>query len=390
MKQILLFAGILLSLATIATAQTTAAKDQPTATFTIQLGTFDPAVKQADFEAIRSYAYVYKRDGIVFAGGFADETSAEPILAKIKARGFSDAFVAARSLKKSKTVYVIQIATKNASEPINWATYARVGDLYSMPNGGQVRLVHGFYADKNDANIKLKEIISWGFADAFVKGVKDVQLNSVSDFDTGDKRLVVKSVNVTPKSVPQSYSYTPTTASLKRKSVLKLQEALKEVGTFGNLADGIFGHGTQTSFDRALSYNKRLAVYNDRAQQHEGFGTWTSVRLLLTMTRDLNLKNDPPAIVPDLLNNLPNETLSSADATAALNWHAITWKKLEAWSTKSEYCDQVYTALKVAYYHSLVSLENYYSAKGLRGDAGTALSVSVLRTLIDGDLDGFN
>jgi hypothetical protein len=35
-------------------------------------------------------------------------------------------------------------------------------------------------------------------------------------------------------------------------------------------------------------------------------------------------------------------------------------------------------------------LEDYFSTKGIRGEAGTALSVSVLKTLIGSDLEGFN
>ena len=86
MKQTLLLAVLFSSLCTRASAQLTATKEQPTTIYTVQLGTFDPSVKQADFEAIRAYAYVYQRDGVVFAGSFADETAAEPVLEKIKAK----------------------------------------------------------------------------------------------------------------------------------------------------------------------------------------------------------------------------------------------------------------------------------------------------------------
>ena len=390
MKQIVLAITFLSGFWSVS-AQTTTAQEQPTAIYTVQLGAFDEGVKQADFEAIRSYAYVYKRDGLVYVGGFSSEEAAEPILAKIKAKGYDDAFISSRSLKKAKTVHVIQLASKAAGEAVNWRTYAKVGDLYSLPNAAQVRIVHGFYTDITDARVKLKEVQNMGFADAFIKTVKDVQLAPISDFDTGDKKLVTQSIasEVTTKGVPESYNTTPS-VSLKRKSTIKLQEALKEVGTYGGAIDGQFGKGTSTAFDKAMRLNRRLKTYDELSQKYGGFEGWEDVRLLLTMTRELSIKDDLQPMTPDLLTNLPEEELSAKDTKAALEWHTATWKVLEKWSTASQYNDQVYTALKIAYYRSLVHLEDYYASKGIKGEAGTAKSVSVLKTLIGEDMQGFN
>jgi nitrogen regulatory protein PII len=385
MKQTLLFVGLFCSFLTSATAQLTAAKEQPTNLYTIQLGTFDPSVKQADFEAIRAFAYVYQREGVVFAGSYADETAAEPVLEKIKAKGFTDAFIASRSLKKAKTVYVIQIATKNAGEPMNWKAYTAVGDLYTIPNLAQVRIVHGAYDEKSAANLKLKEIQELGFADAFVKGVKDVQINPLSAFDTGDKKLVTQTSPVSPKSVPPSYSNVP----IKRKSVVKLQEALNEVGVSTSAIDGVFGKGTQTAFERAIQTNRRLQTFNELSQKHEGFDGWADARLLMTIANELSVKDKAAAIVPDLLNNLPDASLAAADANAALNWHVAHWKRMDAWSATAQYNDQVATAYKIAYYRTIAHLEDYFAAKNIRGEAGTALAVSVVKTLIGQDFEGF-
>jgi hypothetical protein len=381
---LLLFLSVIFS----ASAQKTAAPEQPTATYSVQLGAFDDNVKQADFEAIRSYAYVYKRDGLVFIGGFASEDAAEPTLAKIKAKGYDDAFVASRSFKKAKNVHVIQLSSKSAGENINWASYAKVGDLFSLLNGSLVRIVHGYYADINDARVKLKEIQNLGFTDAFVKTVKDVQLNLITDFETGDKKLLFmtdEKEKIGVKGVPLSYS----TITTKRKSAVKLQEALKEVGTYGGTLDGQFGKGTAAAYDKALKLNRRLQSFNDMAQKYEGFDGWEDVRLLITIARDLNVKDESQPIVADLLNNLSETPLSTKEMKSAFEWHSAMWKSMEKWSTLSQYNDQVYTALKVAYYHSLVRLEDYYATKNIRGEAGTALAVSALKTLVSEDLDGF-
>ena len=391
MKQIALSLALLCGFLATSAQKTSVAEPQPSAVYTVQLGNFDENVKQADFEAIRSYAYVYKRDGLVFIGGFPTEESAEPVLAKIKAKGYDDAFVASRSLKKAKSVYVIQLATRVAGEPINWTSYAKVGELYSMPNLNQVRIVHGYYSDINDARVKLKEIQNIGFADAFVKMVKDIQLAPVTDFDTGDKTIITQAstTKLAAKGlVPTSYSETP--ATNKRKSTIKLQEALKEVGTYGGAIDGQFGKGTSTAFDKAMRLNRRLKTYDELSQKFSGFDGWEDVRLLLTMTRDLSIKDELQTLTPDLLQNLPEETMSAKDVKNVLDWHSNIWKSLEKWSTTSQYNDQLYTALKIAYYRSLVHLEDYYNAKGFKGETGTAMSVSVLKTLISDNLEGFN
>jgi SPOR domain len=391
MKQIMLLVLFISSFFQTATAQLTATKEAPTNVYTVQLGTFDPSVKQSDFEVIRALAYVYQRDGVVFAGSFGDEAAAEAVLEKIKAKGFPDASIASRSLKKAKTVYVIQIATKNAGEPMNWKAYSAVGNLFTIPNLAQVRIVHGVYEDKSEANLKLKEIQDLGFADAFVKGVKDVQINPLSAFDTGDKKLVIQSPAPTATAPVIAGSKNPLIdySKIKRKSVVKLQEALTEIGASTSTADGLFGKATQTSFERSIQSNRRLQTFNELSQKHEGFEGWADVRLLMTIARELSVKDNATAIVPDLLNNLPDAPLSAADANASLNWHIAHWKRMDAWSSTGQYNDQLATAYKVAYYRTIVHLEDYFGAKNIRGEAGTALAVSVVKTLIGQDFDGF-
>jgi hypothetical protein len=396
MKQITLALAFLGLCASQTQAQKTQATDQNSAFYTVQLGNFDDNVKQADFEAIRSYSYVYKKDGIVFIGGFNSDDAAEPLLAKIKAKGYDDAFVAARSFKKAQTVHIIQLATKNAGENINWRTYAKVGDLFSMPTGNQVRIVHGYYTDINDARVKLKEINNMGFADAFVKTVKDVQLNPVTDFDTGDRTILTQTSEeddepkVTSKG-SKTETLTPySTVGLKRKSAIKLQEALRELGTYGGAVDGQFGKGTSAAYEKALKLNRRIKKYSDISKQYEGFKGWEDVRLLMAISRDLNVTEDVLPVTDDLLSNLPEDALSTKEAQKALDWHANTWKSLEKWSASSQYNDQVVTALKVAYYRSLVHLEDYFATKGIKGESATALSASVLKTLISEDLESLN
>ena len=366
-------------------AQGVAQKDAPAVFYTIQLGSFDESVKQADFMAVKGYAYVYRRNNIVYMGQFPTEEAALPILQKVRPKGYDDAVIISRALSKAKTVYTIQLATMNVTENINWASFAKAGVLYTLPVMGQVRISHGAFDDKNEANMRLKELQDMGFADAFVKGVKDAQLNMVDFFDTGRRDLSF----VTPKNVPDAYNVRPS-APVSRKGVVKLQESLKIMSLYGGTLDGVMGDATETAYTRALVLNRRLRFFNELAAKTEGFDGWEDVRLLLTMTREISIKENPQAIVPDLLNNLPETALSKTEADAAFNWHDKTWKNLQAWSLTSGYNEQIYTALKVAYYRSLTHLEDVFKEKGIKTADTTPLAISVLKTLIGTDLQSFN
>jgi hypothetical protein len=169
-----------------------------------------------------------------------------------------------------------------------------------------------------------------------------------------------------------------------------LQEALKEIGTYGGVIDGQFGKGTSTAFDKAMKFNRRLKSYDELSQKYSGFEGWEDVRLLLTMSREMSIKDDLQPLTPDLLTNLPDDELTAKEAKTALEWHSNLWKGLEKWSALSQYNDQVYTAYKIAYYRALVHLEDYYASKDMRGEKGTAKAVSVIKTLIGEDMQGFN
>ncbi len=354
--------------------------------YTIQLGTFDPAVKQADFEAIRSYAYVYRRNNMVFVGGFNTPEDAQSVLQQLKAKGYDDAFITKRPLTNEKSYYVIQLATKNAGEPVEWKKYAVAGDLFSFPSNSQVRILHGVYEDKNDARVKLNELIAKGFQDAFLKTIKLPQISTVTSFDTGEEanatpvHAISKGISL---PVPGSYSIQIT----KRKSVVRLQDALRKIGAYIGESDGKLGKITESAYKLALEQNRKLKSLNEVAQKYTGFGEWEDIRLLLTLTRDMNPKQEVAEISSDLLINLPSEVLSATESAKMLNWHVTAWKKLEAWSGKSATHAQEYNALQVVYYRTLTHLEDYYVKNGLKQEAATALAVSVMKTLIGQDID---
>jgi len=375
------------------TAQSTAAKPQDEIFYSVQLGTFNEALTQSDFESIRTYAYVYKRNNIVFIGGFKTLDEAQILLDKVKLRGFDDAQIVQRPLANDKTVYVVQVSTSNAGEAVPFSTYSKFGKLYTAPTNNLVRLMVGYYADKNDARIKLNELFTAGYKDAFIKSVKLPQINSVSIFDTGNSvmnnAIATKSV---PEMQPEAITTPPSAAALpqsyatisvkeKRKSVIKLQETLKKLGTFSGDADGVYGKMTDAAYADALEKNKTLSIARIVAQKSFESNDFDDAATFMVLAQWL--ANTPPgdAIKFDALANLPEITPTKTDIDAALNWHAQTWKKLETWSMTSKNATQSYDALKVAYYKTLTHLEQIMNERNIKGEAATGAALSVLRNL---------
>ncbi len=390
--------SILLFTSQTISAQTAAAKPQEEIFYSVQLGTFNEALKQSDFESIRSYAYVYKRNNVVFIGGFKTPEEAEALLEKVKARGFDDAQMVQRPLANDKTVYVVQVATSNAGENVPFSTFAKFGKLYTAPTNNLVRLSIGTFADKNDARIKLNELFAAGFKDAFIKSVKLPQINAVSVFDNAEasEMMAVKSMpdaqpapqaSAPPQpaaDLPQSYA--TVVVKEKRKSVIKLQETLKKLGVFTGEPDGLYGKVTDAAYADALERNKTLTLARTLAQKSFESNDFDDAATLMILAQWLSTAPDGDVIKFDALGNLPESPLAKVDVDAALNWHAQTWKKLELWSATSKNAAQSYDALKVAYYKTLTHIEQIMNERGMKGEAATGAALSVMRSLSSGYL----
>ena len=374
-------------------AQATAANSQNEIFYSVQLGTFNEALTQSDFESIRSYAYVYRRNNIVFIGGFKTPEEAQTVLNKVKVRGFDDAQIVQRPLVNDKTIYVVQVSTSNAGEAIPFSTYSKFGKLYTAPTNNLVRLMVGYFADKNDARTKLNEIFTAGYKDAFIKSVKLPQINAVSIFDTGNNssygaiatksvpEMQTESMTTSPSAAALPQSYNTVAVKDKRKSVIKLQETLKKLGTYNGEADGVYGNMTDAAYADALEKNKILSIARTIAKNSFESNDFDDAATFMVLAQWLAITPTVDAIKFAALGNLPENAPTKTEIDAALGWHAQTWKKLELWSTTSKNATQSYDALKVAYYKTLSHLEQIMVDRNIKGEAATGAALNVMRNL---------
>jgi len=320
--------------------------------FTIQIGNFvNP--RPADFKALHKLGFIYaverpSNHTDVFLGGFASENQAKKIAEALKGQGYGNAFVSKLNTEGGESVSVIQLATKSVGDKIDWEKYLEAGEVYTLLNGKQTKILVGGFADFAEAKTKLADIKKMGFSDAFPKKVNNALLHEVGVFETGGvtkKPLIPLDFakqepkeEEKPDARPRSYDDTPiipqdepvliakggavkapaqkesksTPASkakpaafsfkasvpeirsnVKRTSAIDLQKVLKSEGTYKGSLDGYYGKGTRTAYEQAMLTDRQLQKYSILAKHTSTPGNEAPVGTLQSHIN--NLWDNPDA-----------------------------------------------------------------------------------------------
>lgn len=286
--------------------------------FTIQVGTFIDANRN-DFKPLQDVGFVHARDlgsnlREVYVGGYSSRQEAEEAAAKVRTKGYANAFVQERRLSEGQSVHVVQIATRRADKEIEWEEFMKAGGLYGILSGNLIKVVIGPYNSLDAAKNDLSRVRSMGYKDAFAKTVNSVILHRLTDFETGVKQdlipiafdqaagrtgmapaepqvqdyevLAARTPDVGGREytygegAPTDYSYYPGTAAarsaasslpniradVKRQSVLNLQTVLKAENTYTASIDGYYGNGTATAYKAAMENDRALQKYQALAE----------------------------------------------------------------------------------------------------------------------------
>ncbi len=266
--------------------------------YAIHIGAFVKA-KISDFEDIRPFGYIYAEEFDpsllrIYMGDYESEAAAKKVIAKVKAKGYSEAYITGRALAKGKEVAVIQLASKPLSEAVDWRQFAKAGLLQVLSDSKNIKITSGSFASAEQARQRLGSIRKLGFKDAFVKTLNDVYLHPVTSFEAGpgfrpgalltvdmDDEQAPRDVppppspNTTiPKDIPQTYDViaekSPASSfalpnirvKVKRNSVIELQKELKAIKTYNSSLDGMYGKGTARGYETALSQMPQLRKYS--------------------------------------------------------------------------------------------------------------------------------
>lgn len=316
LKRTLLMVVALLSAASLLQAQER---------YTVQVGNFMEA-RADDFAKLRNIGFVHAAPmdaGVarIMLGGYDTKAAADRAVTAVRAAGYPSAYALQIFLNEGMNVAIIQLGTEKASARINWERYAAAGDLYGMMGADDIKIATGPYAGVEDARKKLDGIRKAGFRDAFVKVVNSMTLHKLTEFETGIKKPLIPlqiqtekpaeqapAISVIPPSYDQTQArikspeaqapVTPPAASqtvasppaapamqprstgavalvqmpvirsnVKRRSVLDLQQVLKEQGTYTGSLDGYYGNGTTNAYNDFAGSHRQMLRYGASAGQ---------------------------------------------------------------------------------------------------------------------------
>lgn len=275
--------------------------------YAVQIGVFlNPRL--SDFSSIENLGFLYAEQDEgntyrIFVGDFDDVREAENVERRLKQKGYMDAFVAIRSTELGQPVAIIQMATRQFNDKINWEPFFEVGNVFVLAENSQIKVVTGPYRDLNEAKADLKKVRMSGFSDAFPKMVSNARLHELNSFELGDykkalipiafgierestsgdlrakgqqradqeviaydnsanNRLPTRTVNEPVATAVNFDLAVPSIrTNVKRQSVMDLQKALKDMGTYNSSLDGYYGDGTASGFERAANAHPTFRKY---------------------------------------------------------------------------------------------------------------------------------
>ena len=319
--------------------------------YTVQVGNFMEA-RADDFSKLRSIGFVHAAPvdaGVsrIMLGGYDAKAAADRAVAAVRAAGYPNAYAMQVFLNEGMNVAIIQLGSEKSNAKTNWARYAAAGDLYGIMGVDDVKIVAGPYANVEEARKKLDDIKKAGFRDAFVKVVNSMTLHKLTEFETGIKKPLIplqiqpvkpaepaSSISVIPPSYEQTQSRikspeaqvntpqqpaspqpaTPTMqprstgaialvqapvirSNVKRRSVLDLQQVLKEQGAYTGSLDGYYGNGTANAYNDFAGSHRQTMRYAASTEHNTRPGmTPTAIRF----QRALDAMNDDAAAVVEV------------------------------------------------------------------------------------------
>lgn len=307
--------------------------------YTINVGTFLDA-KVEDFGNLQSIGFLHAQDldnklDQVSLGGYQDLQQAQVDLVAVRQAGYTSAYIQENFPNNGRMVAVIQLATLNSKQTVDWERFAQVGSLYAMLNGAQLKLCLGIFEQDQQARQQLPDLRKQGFKDAFVRTINSIYLHEIAAFETGNvikKPLIPIKIEENPttnrskrpdnygvdfntKSTQQkkSVSVSPPTVELpvnttfrkslntlpsirgdqKRRSAIDLQTALKAQGLYKGSLDGFYGPGTQTAYEQFVRQDRNYQKFKLLAQYEPVQANDTGDRLQRAIN---NLPSNPQGL----------------------------------------------------------------------------------------------
>ena len=300
--------------------------------YTIQVGNFLDA-RATDFEAIANFGFVYSQDlgnnmQRIYMGGYTQPEEAQQIANVLQTRGYQDAVVSQHKAHLGQDLIMVQLASKQIGQEINWASYAKAGKLYVYLENKTVKILTGNFPNSSTAQSRATQYRKDGFKGAFVNTFNNTLLHEISIFNTGQlppapilppegssttstgqkgppAGEVIPKQYEEPSTIPPASTIPSEYEALaidkpkirvkpKRTSAIELQKVLKEQGAYKMSLDGYYGNGTRTAYDEVEGSHPQIQKY-----------------ALLSAKGSQQAADAVPGSLQYAVNNLPNNPVQS-------------------------------------------------------------------------------
>ncbi|MEY4134572.1 MAG: peptidoglycan-binding domain-containing protein [Saprospiraceae bacterium] len=267
----------------------------PSRNYAISLGAFID-VNRSEFAELDAFGFLYTSKlgnnyTEVLLGGYNSLEAAQTALGLVIASGYSNARLREFAESEGAFVTVIQIASLDRRNIIDWKKYSGFTSLWGIAGENSVKLMIGPYTSPEEARQALPKIQKSGYKDAFSRNVNSIHLIKIGAFETGN---VINQSSAAfswqnkpstpsnpPSKQPDGYDYPSNLGpvpglqaknpevnginkspnirgNIKRKSALELQKLLKAARYYTGSLDGYYGKGTEQAFQIALQNNQEL------------------------------------------------------------------------------------------------------------------------------------
>ncbi len=118
------------------------------------------------------------------------------------------------------------------------------------------------------------------------------------------------------------------------------------------------------------------------------FGDWPEIQMLQTISDDLNPMEDNAKLLEDqnkeirMRNLLYISPKPFAKDKVLAAWNKSLWEKMDDWAKRDMLHAKMVTPLKIAYYQSMIKLEDYYMDKGYSLKDANTMAMRILQTYV--------
>lgn len=128
-----------------------------------------------------------------------------------------------------------------------------------------------------------------------------------------------------------------------------------------------------------------------KLQDCGGFWDWESIQILHAIATDIGAQDHASRHSPTLLAVyfLDPKAPSTEETKALETWNSTLWRNIDAWASRDPMFKQMTNALKIAFFHSQVLLEDYFMNYGMKAEQARATALAVLKEIVGHDLERF-